>query len=592
MRRDIVAATLGMGALIGVLTAHLLMASSAGGPVAVPDVPAYLSIAQWISSDGLAPENLAFQPGFGLLLAPFVSMAQISELSAQGEFVHFIALVANSMAATAAVAVAGWLGWRIGRRWWVCAASAAIAAVHPSLSSASRIAWPETLLALAVLAIAVAVARAHVAATSQLSQRSWAVAGLVATLAVAVHARALVLVVAVVVTALVTRTARRAWVGLGTGLLVGGAIAALALTLTDTWPVARLTEAAELHRGWQTMATVSGQFLALGGGTVGLGLVGLSIGIVAAVRLLRGRRELESPVAAVAVFVSAGALAVVLLGGWTLVGSDRVDTLLYGRYVDPWAVPLAVVALAWISTQRSRNHGQVLITTTALALAAYAAVLVASGMSDGEPRRIMTLSFSPAWSLFEGRLTSVASAAVVLTLAGSALVAGALRRPNVATEPESQTEALQTDRSRPSTTRALAAATAVGAVLALASVATVSNHRHLANVGDIASGQVTAAAEAADIARAGGLSCLAHDHTMVPTYAMWLYRMELPSIRHERVNLASGRIPCSEFVVAHDGLNGRCTNARLLVDEPAGAWALWFLPDRECALPVADRSRG
>ena len=97
--------------------------------------------------------------------------------------------------------------------------------------------------------------------------------------------------------------------------------------------------------------------------------------------------------------VGAGALAVVLLGGWTLVGSDRVDTVLYGRYVDPWAVPLAVVALAWISTQRARRHSHVLITTTALALTAYAAVLGAPGMFDGEPRRIMTLSLSPAWAL-------------------------------------------------------------------------------------------------------------------------------------------------------------------------------------------------
>ena len=221
MRRDIVAATLGMGALVGVLTVHLLVASSAGGPVAVPDVPAYLSIAQWIGSDGLAPENLPFQPGFSLLLAPLVWVAQISELSTQGESVHYIALVANSMAATVAVAVAGWLGWRMSGRWWVCVAGAAIAAVHPSLSSASRIAWPETLLALAVLASAGAIARAHLAATTRSSQRSWAVAGLIATLAVALHARAVVLVVAVVVTAAVTRTGRRTWLGTG-GRSAGG----------------------------------------------------------------------------------------------------------------------------------------------------------------------------------------------------------------------------------------------------------------------------------------------------------------------------------------------------------------------------------
>ncbi len=596
MRRDIVAATLGMGALVGVLTVHLLVASSAGGPVAVPDVPAYLSIAQWLGSGGLAPENLPFQPGFGLLLAPLVWVAQISELSTQGESVHYIALVANSMAATAAVAVAGWLGWRMSGRWWVCAAGAAIAAVHPSLSSASRIAWPETLLALAVLVIAVAITGAGLAATSRSSQRSWAVAGLVATLAVALHARAVVLVVTVVVTALVMRTERRAWLGLVAGLLAGGGAAALALSLTGTWPIARLSDAAELDRGWQTVATVSGQLLALGGGTVGLGLVGLSMGMAAAVRLLRGRRAPESPVAAVAVFVSAGALAVVLLGGWTLVGSDRVDTVLYGRYVDPWAVPLAVVALAWISTQRSRRRSHVLTTTTALALAVYAAVLAAPGMFDGEPRRIMTLSLSPAWSLTDGRLGAVATVAVVLTLAGVLLAALALKRANAdigAQPPQGPGAAVPAtadahdERPGRERTRLLAAGTLVAAALVLGAVSTVSNHRHLADVGDVARDQVVAAAEVADVARAGGLSCLAHDRADVPSYALWLYRMELPSIAHERVMLTSGEAPCSAFVIAHDDLAEHCTNARHLVDEPAGAWALWFLPDRKCALPSA-----
>ena len=591
MRRDIVAATLGMGALVGVLTVHLLVASSAGGPVAVPDVPAYLSIAQWIGSDGLAPENLPFQPGFGLLLAPLVWVAQISELSTQGESVHYLALVVNSMAATAAMAVAGWLGWRISGRWWVCAAGAAIAAVHPSLSSASRIAWPETSLALAVLASAGAIARAHLAATTRSSQRSWAVAGLIATLAVALHARAVVLVVAVVVTAALARTGRRAWFGLAAGLLVGGGTAALALSLTGTWPIARLSDAAELDRGWQTVATVSGQLLALGGGTVGLGFVGLSIGILAAVRLLRRRRAPESPVAVVAVFVSVGALAVVLLGGWTLVGSDRVDTVLYGRYVDPWAVPLAVVALAWISTQRSRRHSHVLITTTVLTLAAYAAVLGAPGMFDGEPRRIMTLSLSSAWSLTDGRLGAVTTAAVVLTLAGVLLAAVVLNRASAgisARVPEGpgvavpSTAGVCDEHSGRQRARLLVGGTLVAAVLVLGTVSTVSNHRHLADVGAIARDQVTAAAEVADIVGAGGLSCLAHDRARVPEYALWLYRMELPSITHERVSLSSGEAPCSAFVIAHDDLVERCTNARHLVDEPAGAWALWYLPAREC----------
>jgi len=44
----------GMGVLLALLAVHLRIAIVAGGPVAVPDVPAYLGIAQWVGGDGLA----------------------------------------------------------------------------------------------------------------------------------------------------------------------------------------------------------------------------------------------------------------------------------------------------------------------------------------------------------------------------------------------------------------------------------------------------------------------------------------------------------------------------------------------------------
>ncbi len=608
MQRVFVWFTVAMAALIAVLAGHLVTAMSAGGPVAVPDVPAYLSIAQWVGGDGLAPTDVPFQPGYGLLVAPLVAVSQVSLLGTQGEVVHLLGLVVNTLAAVAAVVVAGRLGFVWAQRWWVAGAAGLIAAVHPSLSSASRIAWSETLLGLAVLLAALAVAGAALHAGTATSWRWWGRAGLLATLAVALHARMVVLVVAVVMTALACRISRRDWSGLVGGLLVGGTAAAVALTLTHTWPTARLNEAAQLDRGVEPIVTVSGQLLALGGGTVGLGLLGLIAGLSIAVRLVRrwpgnktGSPNGIGPLAASALFVSLGALGAVVLGGWTLTGSDRADALLYGRYVDPWAVPLTAVAIAWLATRcaRRRRDSHVLAISAAVALAACAVVIGAADAYDAPSRRIMTLSFSPAWTWLDGRLPAVAVAGFIAVLLGVLLAAVAQRRhsetdpqatipppdaepDNNETPDDDETPDDEAVQGRMATGPVAALGALVAAALALGATATVLNHRHLADVGAVARDQVTAAHTVADAVDNDGLACLAHDRTSVPDYALWLYRLELPEIAHERVRLSAGDRPCSELVIADDDLGERCTNARHLIDEPAASWALWHLPARKC----------
>ncbi len=618
-------ASIGMCVVLAVFVVHMRTAVVAGGPVAVPDVPAYLGIAQWVGGDGLALGHIPFQPGYGLVVAPLVAVGQVSLLGTQGEAVHYLALVVNSLAAVAAVVVAGRLGLVGSRRWWVAGAAGLIAAVHPSLSSASRVAWPESLLSLFVLIVALAVAFAVLHAGSAASQRAWARAGLFATLAVALHARMIVLVVAVVATALLCRIGRRAWAGLGAGSLGGGAATALALTLTDTWPTERLSEAAQLDRGAEPIATVSGQLLALGGGTLGLGLIGLITGLGAAIWLARNRSAgIPGALTAALVCLAIGALGAVLLGGWTLTGSARADALLYGRYVDPWAVPLAVAALAWLAarptTPRSESAmsdigaslgpaalprsqlpsrgSAVLGTAAAVAVVACAVVVGIAGGYDAAPRRIMTLSFSPAWTWFDARLSAVAVAALVLTLLGVLLAAVALRRrvPTGVDEPSPPPTPdidRRDTRQRTAKIHDVALVALVAAVLVLGAVATVSNHRHLADVGAVARDQVVSADTVSD-AVDDGLTCLAHDRSSVPEYALWLYRLELPEITHERVRLDAGDRPCSELVIAHDDLAQRCTNARHLVDEPAASWALWHLPERICvtALNMEARTAG
>ena len=623
MPRAFVWIAVGMGVVFAVLTAHLLSAMAAGGPVAVPDVPAYLGIAQWVGGDGLAPESIPFQPGYGLLIAPLVALSRVSLLGVQGEAVHHLALVVNSLAAAAAVLVAGRLGSILSNRWWVAGAAGFIAAVHPSLSSASRIAWPETLLGLAVLAVASGVAVATQRGTAV--WRSWGSTGLLATLAVSLHARMVVLVVALVMTAAACRIARRAWAGLGGGLLAGSAATTMAVLLTDTWPGARLSEAAQLDRGFEPIATVSGQLLALGAGTVGLGLIGLIAGLGTACGVFRrapagnpdeliggdapaattavapdpqgrsGQRQRGGPnaglhrgdpLAFAGLFLALGAVGAVLVGGWTLTGSDRADAVLYGRYLDPWAVSLAIVALGWLATRsgRQRPDSRVLAVSAAVPLVACAVVVGTAGSYDAAPRRIMTLSFSPAWAWLDERLSLVAVAALGVTLVGVLAAATVVRcggvvRDHVAAPPPESAASGKLPR------RYLASGAAVALVAAavgLGAAATVLNHRHLADVGAVARNQVTAAHAVADAADFANLDCLAHDRTSMPDYALWLYRMEVPEIAHERVHLSDGSTSCSELVVADDDLAQRCTNARRLVDEPAASWALWHLPGRIC----------
>ncbi|WP_419842761.1 hypothetical protein [Candidatus Poriferisodalis sp.] len=571
-----------------VLVAHLHTAMAAGGPVAVPDIPAYLGIAQWVGGDGLALRDVPFQPGYGLLIAPLVAGASILPGGLSGESVHHLALAVNGFAAAAAAVTAGRLALVVSSRRWVAAVAGLLAAIHPSLSSASRIAWPETLLALAVVATALAAATAAKAADTDAGVRAWARAGLIAALSVALHARMVALLVAIVLTALLCRIGRRERTALGAGLLVGGGAAAVALTFTGTWPTQRVGEAAQLDRGLEPIATIAGQLLALAGGTVGLGLIGLAAGTSVAVRLARRRRgrdgaklqlpahgcpeacggrapRSDDPLTAVLLCLSLGALAVVLLGGWTLTGSNRADALLYGRYVDPWAVPLSATALAWLGTwRRSCRPASVLSASTATAVLACVVIVGVSAGYDAPARRIMTLSFSPWWSWLGGRLGAVAIAALCVAVGGIVLAA-------------------TVSRSRgQSAGGGLVLGTLVAAVLAVSAVATVSNHRGLADIGAVARGQVTAAAIVSEAVAADGLSCLAHDETSVPDYALWLYRLEVPQIRHERVRLRAGARACSELVIAHDSLAGRCTNARRLIDEPAASWSLWQLPERTC----------
>ena len=117
----------------GVAIAHAVVALLHGGPVAVPDVSAYLSVAQWPYGGVLLPE-LAFHPAYGILLIPVGWL--------DGGSLHTAALMLNGIVAGLCVWLAGCFAKTMSTSPWVWTTASIVAAFHPSLAVSSRIGWP------------------------------------------------------------------------------------------------------------------------------------------------------------------------------------------------------------------------------------------------------------------------------------------------------------------------------------------------------------------------------------------------------------------------------------------------------------------
>ncbi|HCB37885.1 MAG TPA: hypothetical protein DEP66_06770, partial [Acidimicrobiaceae bacterium] len=191
----------------------------------MPDVPAYLSVAQWAAGAGHLVDGLSFHPGYGLLLGPAAAV-----VDGDGSMLHTAALLANALTAGAVVLIAVRLAVLLrptasSAAVGLTAAVGAMAALHPSVSAASRIAWPETLLTATVLGIGLCLAAAAPSSERSTPRRAaalLAVAAAAAALSVSLHPRAVVLVPALCAAAATARWVRKAWPSLLLGLSAGG----------------------------------------------------------------------------------------------------------------------------------------------------------------------------------------------------------------------------------------------------------------------------------------------------------------------------------------------------------------------------------
>tara|TARA_Y100000590_G_scaffold228100_1_gene257434 strand:- start:676 stop:2199 length:1524 start_codon:yes stop_codon:yes gene_type:complete len=501
------------GVTVGLVTLifHLIIGITHGGPVAVPDVSAYLSVPQWIYG-GILPDDLAFHPGYGLLLAPWGWLS--------GEQLHSVALLTNGFLAACCVPLAVRFAVTLGANRQIQWLTASLVAVFSALSSGSRIAWPETLIIALLLGTALLIQR-----------EDWRRAGALVGLGLAVHPRLAVLVASLILLAL---THRRTLVPVLQGLLPTSFATAGVLTVTGTWQFMRVSSATSFDNSSNAVATLMGQWLAFVGATGGLAALGLGSALAAIPR--QRRCDMKA-------FLALSALGMFLLGGWTLAGSARVDTLLYGRYIAPWTLCLALVGLVALSkSQVGRFASSATVAVTGIALI----VCLAAVSETFEPsRRIMTLELGILWSLFDNRLVPI------LTVAAALGIIGIL-----------------------SIKRGMLISTFL--LIAVSVSSTWVNHQHLHKVGQISQGQVTAAKALPE-----ATTCLAHDSSS-KHYAMWLYRLELPAVQHQRLDLSAGSTPCGSYVIADIDALKSCEGAQMIIQEPRASWGLWQYPSEGC----------
>jgi len=317
------------------------------------------------------------------------------------------------------------------------------------------------------------------------------------------------------------------------GLIPFSFVTAMLLSWTDSWPVERITAPQNSLLGPGFIPTLAGQWLALSAGTAGLAALGL----------LWGTLSLRQSNMDAGAFIAISAISMMIVGAWSLAGSERTDILLYGRYIGPWAVPLTIVGLVAV-TQRKITRNVVMVATGSI----FAALVigVSSRAQISVPaRRIMTLDLGAIWAVCGDRYVVVAAVAAVVAAIG-----------------------------------VVAARKGVIVPLALISFLAVSgsvlNHIHLRDVGQIADGQAsTAQFVPLDAA------CLSHDKS-TKGYALWLYRLNLPQVEHRRVDLEVDQQPCGEYVIATADALSECGNLELIAGEPRAKWALWRYPTKGC----------
>jgi hypothetical protein len=368
------------------------------GPVVQGDEGGYLGAAALLArGTGLLYRQSPFQPGYGVVLWP------VERLTNDPALLYRAALVVNACALGSLVVVAyvvtGWLMDReaVGQR----TAVAAIVAAYPPFLAYSNLTWELGLFVPVCALTAVAVARA----TARPTWQRWAVAGMAAGAAYALHTLGAVVVAAVLLLALLARRPTHEWllasvgaavgielVGLPTVLLIrrliewdrhlAAAVGGSAVVNRYQAVVGLYNQNATVHsHGLLFVEEAAGQIWYLAVATAGLAVIGAVLSARACWRVfVRGSRVPADHVTAFAGLVSGLGLAssanrfIVGAGG-----SGQADALIYGRYNEHLLAPLLIVGAAHLVSRIGRWR-DVLVWGAVIGavIAGTGAVLVAS----------------------------------------------------------------------------------------------------------------------------------------------------------------------------------------------------------------------
>lgn len=342
---DRVTVVLGVAAVV-VFAVRAVLARAVVGPFMYSDELGYVAVGRAIVGDPPALFGPDYAPGYGTLLAPLAAVLEPGRL-------HGIAQVLNAAGGAALVPVLFLVATRVGGLpRWLAAATAVVAASGAALVVQSTMLLPEALLALVTATSVLALHRLLERGTAAAAAATGALVGV----GYALHTRAAAAVVALALVLGVAVGLRRLPVRHGALALGVAAVPVVAAEVLRAWANDRLYPIAVLGKDAGTLGAVLDEPLAVAQVAAGhlwypvfatLGIAGLG----AVVALGWTWNDVRSPRGLVAAFVLLALVGAAVLSGVAmhqiaLVGPDRADKVVYGRYVEQWVPVLFAFAPA------------------------------------------------------------------------------------------------------------------------------------------------------------------------------------------------------------------------------------------------------
>lgn len=336
---------------LATVAVHVLLSRHMHTPVIHADEFGYLMGARYMALGGV-PTGMPYYPGYSLLLVP------LWLISPHTDVVYRWALDVNGVLAGVTVLLLYALARRLAptaRRTTLAAAVVAVAA-YPALVLYSNLAESENLLVPGLLGALLLFWRAVEVPTP----RRWAVSGVATGLLFSIHGRALAMAAAFVLAAVwVLRPWRLHW----RPLLAAGVALGATLGLSALWVhwVTRPSPGLELPPSGATApSALSLLHTSAGLEHFGVVLAGQALYLMAAAGALltfgvaslivSARRLASSPrLAGLGVFALLGLLGGVVVAAVFLDTGARLDDILYGRYVEVYAVPVLLAGAVALS---------------------------------------------------------------------------------------------------------------------------------------------------------------------------------------------------------------------------------------------------